>query len=422
VLPHTGRLMACVAVSGMLTLPRHAIEGQSNCTGSLAPFGAARQNAPAMFADALQLADWRGGMVAVGDPALEMRGDSIADARLVAAAAWDAHGSREILLPPSGAAPALYPRVASTSDGVLHVLYGTVSDFAHRNAFTRPDTIWHVEYSTRGWSLPTPFSSIAPGLVWWEHLSSSNLLTYGATLDIALALRSRDSVTVLLLHRDASGQWQRRPIVTGGDLVLDARLARLGQTLVLSYAAPDPSAVGGDRGSVFVMRSRDEGRTWSRPVRVFAAGQRDTYDHTLLSDSSGTLFLVWRQQNAAGARLSDTIAVSRSVDSGATWRQRPSLAVPEGFTRLESALSARGVLVMFASIRSGPQAALLVGDEWKSVSVEPALADISGIALHRLRDGSIALVGTRSVRDGSPASRPAIPSTDAYRLAIACGP
>jgi hypothetical protein len=409
-----------VVAGGMIAgASRPMATHNGTCTGSWTALSGSRRPEPPIFADELQLADWRGGIVAVGDPAFEMLADSIAEGRLMGAAAWDASGKRSVLLTPIGARPAMYPRAASTSDGVLHVVYGTVNDFAHRTAFTRPDTLWHIEFSARGWSTPTSFPAIAPGSVWWEHLSSSSMLTNGTTLDIALSMRRRGTA-VVLLHRDADGQWHQFPIETGGPLVLNARLARVGRTLVLSYRAPDPNIVGSDGGSVFAMRSSDDGRSWTRPTRVFLAGGRDTYDHALLADSTGALYLLWRQQNAQPPKFSDTIAVSTSVDTGATWHALPPLVVSDGSTGLAAAWSPQGVFVVFKSIRSGTQAALLRGQEWTPVRMQPALAGISGIALHPLRDGSLALVGTGSVHDQTAATHRTVPPTEAYRLTIAC--
>jgi hypothetical protein len=389
------------------------------CTGALVPFSRSVASPP-IFLDAVQLADRNGTLVAVGDPSLEMMPDSVGQARLLGAVTWNNAGSRKLLEPPVGKPAAIYPRVAVTSGGVLHFVYGTIQDLKSRNAFTRPDTLWHIEYSPRGWRAPTPIPTVDAKTVWWEHLSSSSLISNATALEIALAMRRRDSVTILFLHRDADGAWRQTPIATGGDLALGVRLVRVGNSLVLSYAGPDPAATSSDRGSIFVIRSENDGETWTPPIRVFASGARDTYDHALLANVSGELFLVWRQQNASGARLSDTAAVFASRDTGRTWNARPALAIPTGFTRLQAATTSQGLVLLFAEISRGNRAAILRGDEWNPVSLPPSFADLSGIALHAMHDGAIALVGTRSGSSADTPSRQIIPSTDAYRLTISC--
>ncbi len=322
-----------------------------------------------------QVAQWRDRLVALGDPAVEWR-DALSDTQpratttvltpwdTIGGATWDADGTQRIL-PRFANHVAMYPRPAATSDGILHVVYGTRIDLTGRTWTTTPDTLWHVAYDGRAWTRPEPLPSSPSGPYWWDNISPSALVASGTTLDIAVPTQSRDSTTIELLHRDSSGQWVRRPVVTGGLLAIYVRLARLRSELLLTWAGPDPNVKRRDRSSVFAARSLDEGRTWISSQRLHLSGLGATYDHALLVDSTGQAFVLWRQHSPSANRPSDTVGVAATSDSGRTWRELAPLSLLDGFGGFGAALSRWGPIAVFRRMGSdGMDAAILRDRMW----------------------------------------------------------
>ena len=88
---------------------------------------------------------------------------------------------------------------------------------------------------------------------------------------------------------------------------------------------------GRARNSLAVIRSADQGQTWSAPRRIAdmqGVGARDPDDGTPIRDGAilptiaagpgGVLWVAWQDSRFSGG-LRDAIAVSRSLDAGQTW-------------------------------------------------------------------------------------------------------
>jgi hypothetical protein len=69
-------------------------------------------------------------------------------------------------------------------------------------------------------------------------------------------------------------------------------------------------------GDLLAWRSMDQGRTWSKPIRIndVSAAPREGL-HTLATDGHGNLFAAWLDQREQGTRLYG----AWSSDAGATW-------------------------------------------------------------------------------------------------------
>ncbi len=102
------------------------------------------------------------------------------------------------------------------------------------------------------------------------------------------------------------------------------RIAISGKTIVISAiisktASSDAHAHGaGSDGDLFVWRSTDGGKTWSRAIRVNDVPNAPNEAlHTLAADAKGNLFLAWLDHRP-GAE-GKTLYGARSADAGATW-------------------------------------------------------------------------------------------------------
>jgi hypothetical protein len=97
-------------------------------------------------------------------------------------------------------------------------------------------------------------------------------------------------------------------------------------TVHIAYAVPTHS----ERG-LYLVESRDQGKTWSEPLQVFA-GEAASLDlvgaPTLLAGGNGARHLLWTEQSipVAGASLPRALYYARSEDAGPTFGQ-PELVV-----------------------------------------------------------------------------------------------
>lgn len=392
------------------------------CTVSWQRRGEQRSSDNNAMLDYAEAVGWRGGVAAVGETALEWlpKPDSLGNtAHPIGGIVWDKSGLRT-LLPPIALRVLMYPRVAATDDGLLQVIYGTRTDLSNRTVSTTPDTLWHTTFNGRVWTTPRPLPQSPSGPVWFENLASSSLVAYKKRLDFVGAVKSRDSTTLLHLHRDEAGVWTGRSLVTGGGIVGYARLERVGSVLLVIYAGPDPAS-NVDRASVFAMRSVDDGRTWSKPTRLFSAGVRTSYDHSIVVDSSGRAFLFWQQHSGQRGRPSDTVAVRITSDSGRTWAEGPALSIPNGLGQLRATLSSAGPLVLFDDFSTGRTVMLFRDMRWIRPNVLPGKLRTNNEAMVGSSLNPTILIGSE-MKEVSQTSlgMPLRPSTGFYEVAVHC--
>jgi hypothetical protein len=88
--------------------------------------------------------------------------------------------------------------------------------------------------------------------------------------------------------------------------------------VVLGYIANDPS-VPNDQNSVFAIRSTNDGRSWSTPVRIALSGQHQARDLTMVQSPNGQLHAIWSRNTSGEIFGGQMIGYSVSRDSGQSW-------------------------------------------------------------------------------------------------------
>ncbi len=141
----------------------------------------------------------------------------------------------------------------------------------------------------------------------------------------------------------------------------------------------DRPAVGPQRSRVGIVRSFDRGATWSAPIYIadlLAVGTRDPESGSSIREGSiipsiaaspsGDVYVVWQDSRFSGGAF-DAIALSRSVDSGATWStpiRANAVANVPAFTPSVH-VNRDGVLgVSYYDIRNNTPAPALLTDAW----------------------------------------------------------
>lgn len=169
-----------------------------------------------------------------------------------------------------------------------------------------------------------------------------------------------------------------------------------GDIVVVYYDSPDHVS---PEGRVSMVRSSDQGRTWSAP-KVVVDGPRDERDPNVAETARGTLLVSFFESDASRSPTSQGVFVMRSSDGGQTW----SLPALVATTLKGAATSAKIVqledgdlLIPIYGGRGGSQDAIAVvvrssddGRTWSPESeatiaaapgvsfVEPAVASLGG--------------------------------------------
>ena len=94
-----------------------------------------------------------------------------------------------------------------------------------------------------------------------------------------------------------------------------AELVKNGQIVVVYYDSPDH--VSPD-GRISLVRSRDQGRTWSAPT-VVIDGPNDERDPNIVETARGTWLVSYFESDATKSPSSQGVLVTRSSDEGRTW-------------------------------------------------------------------------------------------------------
>ena len=159
-----------------------------------------------------------------------------------------------------------------------------------------------------------------------------------------------------------------------------------GGALIDLFTQIDVAASGAASASLRVIRSGDHGDTWSAPVTIadlLAIGARDPETGTAIRDGSdlaaiatdaaGTLYVVWQDARFSGGAR-DGIALSRSIDGGATWSAATQVNAVPGTQAFTPAVNVRsdGVIgVSYYDFRNNTtSAATLPTDLWLATSTD----------------------------------------------------
>jgi hypothetical protein len=112
--------------------------------------------------------------------------------------------------------------------------------------------------------------------------------------------------------------------------------------ITVAYVRGLPGATF-DRNSVFIVRSEDDGRSWSSPRLVSRSGRTPAFEVQARVGPGQELHLVW-MQDTTGDLTAELIRHVSSRDGGRTWSEPVDIRPPEGFRSLYTAIDACGTL------------------------------------------------------------------------------
>ena len=163
---------------------------------------------------------------------------------------------------------------------------------------------------------------------------------------------------------------------------------RNGPLLLFYKVGPDPTRWWGE-----LMRSDDDGRRWSTPIRL-PQGILGPIRSRPLQLPDGTLLCPSSTETAEGAWR---IHFERSTDQGIEWKRSDDVAAPAGFAAIQPSLALRpdGRVIAFARTRAGCIARTESRDggaRWSTLTPTVLPNPNAGIEVLALADGRLLMV------------------------------
>lgn len=300
-----------------------------------------------LFIEQPIVAEVRTGTLVVGSPVLNWPPLG-RDAFEIVGVVLNRAGTTDTVLRPKGITRLQGPRLLSQTRGVAEIVWGTSADTTITGRRLM-DTLWYATFDGRSWSQPQRLMHGHKLL--WDSFAPAVMSAAGQTLVAVTGPYSPDSSNIqrLWISRLASGEWETvSPVEARGFMALQqVRMVSADSgAIVLVYSGFTYTPSGsGRRAYVNVIRSTDDGRTWSPPQTVSLAPDATmAVLGGLHRRQDGSLHLFWHAQQD-GTFGSKAVYHDVSRDGGSTWLRSDTLAVQEQFSVLRTAQAGDAVVL-----------------------------------------------------------------------------
>jgi hypothetical protein len=195
----------------------------------------------------------------------------------------------------------------ATADKLIHVFFSKLQDSA----------IYYTRWDGTAWSRITPVLVVPDGEADWPAVAA------GPANELLLIARSNSGSLYFsrAISSDAvtASGWSTptRLQITHDGRISPADIAwEAAGTVTLAYSV----TVNDERG-VYLVQSKDKGKTWSEPLQVFDGASADfelVGSPSLMVSVDGSMHVIWRQQSIRVDGFSETLALyyARSEDAG----------------------------------------------------------------------------------------------------------
>lgn len=238
---------------------------------------------------------------------------------------------------PSGDFSFAFPKAALDSEGVLHVIWSepdsallrTGSDWVALSG--SQGSLWYSSYSGDTWTPPVKLYE-GVDLQWSDVQADMTLDGWDRLHVVVVDYRVSTGELVYLLR--TGDTWYHKNIPAHG-AVYSAVTIGTDRDIYISYIAPDTTALP-DANSVFLIRSQEDGLTWSPPLLISRSGANQAFEVRALGTPDSAIHLVWAQ-NLSGGMRTEVIRHVFSPDSNhQLWSVPRDLDVEDGFFRLQA--------------------------------------------------------------------------------------
>jgi hypothetical protein len=300
---------------------------------------------------------------------------------------------------PRGAFAFAFPR-GILRNGVLYMLWAEPSAATRTSdPYSWPGTlssIWEAHYSAGSkWSVP---HKLFDGTI---HAPMEDSPSVGARSDDALVefgtTTQRDG-TAVLAFRFVDEKWHEVLIPVGVGVVASEAfyptIVENGQAIMVAFVDADVEGGGHDENSIFLVRSTDAGRTWSKRLRLSRSGRRPAFETQLHVDALHQTHLVWRRQDDS---THDVLGHMMSPDNGRAWTSAEETRLPGPAYRARSAIDHCGrVHVFYADLSKGQDKPRLSHATWNGAwHTDDQLFrrwEVGGLTVHRRADHALTVV------------------------------
>lgn len=285
----------------------------------------------------------------------------------------------ETLEGPRGDFQFAFPKIAARTASDIDLVWAefdSVRHFVISWPTAIQTTLWHARLHNGQWSTPEQIYH-AIGLKWTEDNGHLAIDRKGRLHAVVWA--QRDSFSgIVHLAQDSTG-WHAVPTVPG--LLHDA-------TAVVSwsnsmFAAYDAGFGAEENKGVTIIRSVDDGSSWSAPFLVRPLQERRMVRPVFL-EARGSLFLAWGEQPVNKTAI-DSVRLARWESRAGSWTVVRALALPRGTIAFSMAAAVCGEFAVLAEAFAGkPQVIELSFDSTTAIRQEEMfggqMSALTGIA------------------------------------------
>jgi hypothetical protein len=324
---------------------------------------------------------------------------------------------------PKGAFRFLWPALLADTDGRLHLLWGEPPSGTALTGGSLPlqkiTSVWTAEYdpAARSPAWTPPRILFEGGTILWRQASTTDgdgRPGAGGVVATVERPKARDAIATFRLKGDSLLVSRIAPTMS----FAYTSLALVADTAYLALIGAATVEHGEDENSVWLMRSVDDGVTWTTPTLVSLSGTEPAHQVRVHVTPDGNVHLLWVQMRA---RAPMVIRHVESADGGRVWSSPDDVQpTPATFSNLRSVVDACGALEVmrdYLGERGEPHVDYAVWHgTWSAVQSLFPFTQIHESTFHRAPDGRLIFmastdtVGTHEVSQTASQYAEKVPS------------